>query len=214
MYSCFKLGIRNLSLLDKSKKCPNTFEKGVPALDEYVASLYNILTSDAKKYKSKKWWRLDVVELLLRLHLDYVADFGSEKQSANWITEKAVEHRNKFETDQRNREAELGRKRAAEEEERKEAAKQRKAVAESSVEMVAVFRQLVEAPRSNNVDEKIASLRTEVSAMKNDIMHEIGQKMETSNRELKDEMETRNREMKDTLSSILDVVQGLAEKNR
>jgi hypothetical protein len=63
--------------------------------------------------------------------------------------------------------------------------------------MVAVFRQLIEAPRSNNVDEKIASLRTEVSAMKNDIMHEIGQKMETSNRELKDEMETRNREMKD-----------------
>jgi hypothetical protein len=84
-----------------------------------------------------------------------------------------------------------------------------------SVEMVSVFlRQLVEVPRSNDVDEKIVSLRTDMSAMKMDIMHEIGQKMETSNRELKDEMETRNREMKDTLSSILDVVQGLADKNK
>jgi len=50
--------------------------------------------------------------------------------------------------------------------------------------------------------------------MKTDIMKEIGQKMEMSNRELKDEIETRNREMKDTLSSILDVVRGLAEKNK
>jgi flagellar basal body-associated protein FliL len=44
-------------------------------------------------------------------------------------------------------------------------------------------------------------------------MKEIGQKMETSNQELKNEIESRNREMKDTLSSILDIVQGLAEKN-
>jgi hypothetical protein len=118
------------------------------------------------------------VELLLKLHMDYVKDFGSDKQSANWIAKKAVEHRNKFARDQRNREAELARKRAAEEEEHKEAAKQRKAVAESSVEMVSVFRQLVEAPRSNNVDEKIASLRTDMmSAMKTDVMYEIGQKM-------------------------------------
>ena len=102
LYSGFKLGIRNLSLMDKSKKCPNTFEKGVPSVDEYVVSLLNLLTSDAKKYKSKKWWRLDVVELLLKNHLDYVAEFGSEKQSASWIAEKAIEHKNKFETDQRN----------------------------------------------------------------------------------------------------------------
>jgi hypothetical protein len=58
MYSSFKLGIRNLLLLDKSKKCPNTFEKGDDAADEYVVSLFNILISDSKKYKSKKWWRL------------------------------------------------------------------------------------------------------------------------------------------------------------
>ena len=136
----------------------------------------------------------------------------------NWIAEEAIEYKNKLKTDQRNREAELSHKIAAEEEECKEAAKQRKAVTDSSVEqlVVAVFKKLVEAPKSNNVDEKIDSLRTDMSAIKTDIMHEIGQKMEMTNKELKDEMETRNKEMKDTLSSILDVVlQGLAaEKNK
>jgi len=140
LYSSFKLGIRNLSLMDNSKKCPTKFEKGVPLADEYMVSLLALLTSDAKKYKSKKWWRFDVVELLLKNHLDYVAEFGSEKQSASWIAEKAIEHKNKFETDQRNQEAEMNCKRAVEEEECQDAVKQRKAVAESSVELVAAFK--------------------------------------------------------------------------
>jgi predicted transcriptional regulator len=80
------------------------------------------------------------VELLLKNHLDYVAEFGSEKQSASWIAEKAIEHKNKFETDQRNQEAEMNCKRAVEEEECQDAVKQRKAVAESSVELVAAFK--------------------------------------------------------------------------
>jgi hypothetical protein len=50
--------------------------------------------------------------------------------------------------------------------------------------------------------------------MKTNIMKEIGQNMEMSNRELKDEIETKNREMKDTLTSILDVVRGLTERNK
>ena len=199
LYSSFKLGIHNLSLLDKVKKCPATFDKGDDAVNEYAVSLLNLFTSDTKKYKSKKWWRLDVVELLLKLHLEYIAEFGSEKQSANWIAEKAVEHKNKFEMDQRNREAELARKRAAEEDERRDAAKQRKAVAESSVELVAAFKQLVQTPKTNAVDEKIASLRLEMSTIKTDIMQEI---------------ENKNREVKDTLSSILDVVRGLADKSK
>jgi hypothetical protein len=67
--------------LDKANKCLTTFEKGDDAVNEYM----NLLTSDAKKYKSKKW-RIDVVELLLKLHLmEYVAEYGGEKQSANWI---------------------------------------------------------------------------------------------------------------------------------
>lgn len=214
LYSSFKLGIRNLSLMDKSQKCPTTCVKGVPSVDEYMEHLLALLTSDSKKYKSKKWWSLDVVELLLKNHLDYVAEFGSEKESASWIAEKAIQHKNKFETDQRNREAELNPKRAAEEEERQDAAKQTKAVAESSVELVAAFKKLVEAPKSNDVDEKIASLQMEVSTMKTHIMKEIGQKLEISNRELKDEIETKNREMKDTLTSILYVVRGLAERNK
>jgi len=186
LYSSFKLGIRNLSLLDKSKKCPTTFEKGIPSVDEYVVSLLSLLTSDEKKYKSKKWWRVDVVELLLKHHLDYVSEFGSEKQSANWIVEKATEHKNKFHTDQRNRESELAsRKRAVEEDERRDAAKQRKAVAESSVQLVAAFKQLVQTPTSNDapMDGKIASLRSDMSTMKTDIMQEMGNKIEASRTE-------------------------------
>jgi hypothetical protein len=50
-------------------------------------------------------------------------------------------HKNKFETDQRNIEAELAWKRAAEEEDKhRDAAKQRKAVAESPVELVAALK--------------------------------------------------------------------------
>jgi hypothetical protein len=45
-------------------------------------------------------------------------------------------------------------------------------------------------------------------------MQEIGKKMEASNRELKDEIKNKNRKVKDTLSSILDVVHGLADKNK
>ena len=73
-------------------------------MNEYMVSFLHLLTSDAKKYKSKKWWmRINIIELLVKLHLDYFAEFGSEKQSANWIAEKAMQHKNKFETDQRNR---------------------------------------------------------------------------------------------------------------
>jgi hypothetical protein len=177
LYSSFKLGIRNMSLLDKSKKCPtSSFEKGVPSVNEYGECLLSLLTSDAKKYQSKKWWRLDVIELLLKHHLDYVSEFGSEKQSANWIVEKATEHKNKFHTDQRNREAELARKRAVEEDECRDAAKQRKAVAESSVELVVAFKQLIQTPTSSDaaVDGKIASLRSDMSTMKTNIMQAMG----------------------------------------
>jgi hypothetical protein len=47
LYSAFKLGIRNLSLVDKEKKCPLEYKAGDDDLVEYV---------DAKKYQSKKWW--------------------------------------------------------------------------------------------------------------------------------------------------------------
>jgi hypothetical protein len=59
-----------------------------------MVHLLALLTSESKKYKSKTWWSLDLVELLLKNHLDYVvAEFGSEKQSASWKAEKTIQHK-------------------------------------------------------------------------------------------------------------------------
>jgi len=63
LYSAFKVGIRNLSVLDKEKQCPVVFVKGDDAVEEYMESLNNLLCSDMKKYNSKKWWSHGVVEL-------------------------------------------------------------------------------------------------------------------------------------------------------
>jgi hypothetical protein len=63
LYSAFKVGIRNLSVLDKEKQCLVVFVKGDDAVEEYMESLNNLLCSDMKKYNSKKWWSHGVVEL-------------------------------------------------------------------------------------------------------------------------------------------------------
>jgi hypothetical protein len=71
-------------------------------------------------------------------------------------------------------------------------------VADSSVELFAALKQFAPPPHSNNIS--IIKEET-ISTMKTQIMQEIGEKMESS-----------NREMKDTLSSILDIARGLADK--
>ncbi len=58
------------------------------------------------------------------------SEFSNGAQNASWLEGKAVEHRGKFDTDQKNRENELTWKHAVEEEERLEAAKNRKMVAD------------------------------------------------------------------------------------
>jgi hypothetical protein len=71
-------------------------------------------------------------------------------------------------------------------------------VANSSVELVAALKQFALPPHSDSISEIIKEKK---STMKTQIMQEIGEKMESS-----------HREMKDTLSSILDVMRGLADK--
>ncbi len=71
-------------------------------------------------------------------------------------------------------------------------------VADSSIELVAALKQFDPPPHSEIVK---CNHGRKNSTMKTQIMQEIGEKMESS-----------NGEMKDTLSSSLDVVQGLADK--
>ncbi len=54
---------------------------------------------------------------MLQLHLEYVKDFGGSQQGISFIESKKQQNKSKFITDQQNRETELARKRAVEEEE-------------------------------------------------------------------------------------------------
>jgi hypothetical protein len=55
LYSAFKVGIRNLSVVDKEKKCPVEYVAGDEVVGEYVEAINNLLCLDAKKYNLKKW---------------------------------------------------------------------------------------------------------------------------------------------------------------
>jgi hypothetical protein len=46
LYRAFKLGIRNLSLVDKVNKCTLEYEAGDDVMDEYVEALHNLLWLD------------------------------------------------------------------------------------------------------------------------------------------------------------------------
>jgi hypothetical protein len=89
------------TLVAGSMRCPSAFVKGDKETDIYVESLTALLVSDSKRFHPKNWWSLDVVEMLVELHLRYMADFGTGAQSDEWLTGKAVGHKNKFETDQK-----------------------------------------------------------------------------------------------------------------
>jgi len=197
MYSAFKQAIRQLSLSPNNKKAPTVYVHGDPEVEEYLDELDNLLQSGTKKFFSKKWWSREVVVMFFPLHLAYSAEFGSGKQSASWLSEKSSEHKSKFKTDQKNRLDELARKRKLEEEEQLGAAKNRKQVAEASTQLVLAFQQF-STPPAANVDNIAVAVEGKMAAMKENIMAEIGAKMEEN-----------NREVKDALNSILGFMQGL-----
>jgi hypothetical protein len=84
LYGAFKVGIRNLSVLDREKKCPVEYKAGDDAAAEYVEALNNLLCSNAKKYNLKKWWNHGVVELLLPMHIGYTSEFSGGAQNC-WL---------------------------------------------------------------------------------------------------------------------------------
>ncbi len=162
LYSALKQGIRNLSLQEGYAKCPTSLVEGDESGDEYVNTLFELLTSDSKKFQPKKWWSPQVTGLLLSCHLEYNEPFGNGKQNAAWLENQKVAAKSKFEIDQKNRKDEIARKRAVEEEEeRKEAAKNRM-VAESTAQLVSCLERLSGNNNNNNnrkdMDEKIQKI--------------------------------------------------------
>ena len=125
------------------------------------------------------------------------SEFSGGPQTAGWLSDKATAHKTKFETEQKNQLDELVKKRKAEEEERIDAAKNRKAVAEASAQLVQAFQQFSTPPAQ---PEKVGAIvEQKLATMKTEIMQEIGVKMEES-----------SKEVKDTLASILDLLRGNA----
>jgi hypothetical protein len=171
LYSAFKQAIRALSTMKGAAKCPSEFISGDPTTDMFVAQLLATITSDSKKFQPRKWWSGEVVSMLLHLHLKYMRDFSNGKQNASWLEGKAVEHRGKFDSDQKNRETELARKRAVEEQERVDAAKNRKIVAESSIKLVECMERMASSS-DTNIDEKLGQ-------MKEDIMQKMDEKLDS-----------------------------------
>ena len=85
----------------------------------------------------------------------------------------------------------------AKEEEHLDAAKNQKAVAEASAQLVAAFQQFSTPPAQvENVGQMVEQ---KISTMKTKIMQEIGAKMEEN-----------SKEVKDNLASILDLLRGNA----
>ncbi len=63
LYSAFKLGIQNASLVAGSMRCPSVFVKGDQETVKYVESLTALLVPDGKWFHPKTWWSFDVVEI-------------------------------------------------------------------------------------------------------------------------------------------------------
>jgi hypothetical protein len=164
LYSALKQGIRALSLQSGAPKCPTNLTDAVDEESEvYVKALLEMLQSD-KKFSPKKWWSVEVTQQLLKLHLDYNTVFGGNmKQDVNWLSSQRSVIKSKFENDQKNREHEIARKRAAEEEERVEAAKTRKLMADNSSKLVECLEaslardETVVNDKINQLDQKIDS---------------------------------------------------------
>jgi hypothetical protein len=195
LYGSFKLGMRNLSQVDTKLKCPVEYKVEDEACMEYMEELNNLLSSDSKKYNSKKWWSRGVVELLLEMHLEQTFEFGAWKQTAGWLSEKVTMHKTKFEMDQKNRLDDLAKKRKAEEEERRDSARFHQTVSAASEQLVEAFKSFTTPPAQAQAETVGAMVEQKMGTMKKQIMDEIGAKVEES-----------NKEVKDTLTSILDLL--------
>ncbi len=89
--------------------------------------------------------------LLLQLHLQYVQSYSIGQQNRIFLEAKQVEHKGKFETHQCSPESHLKQKQFLEEEERKEAVKTRKMLADSSQKLADCLQRVTETSSSANI---------------------------------------------------------------
>jgi hypothetical protein len=149
---CYVASSSKQPIGDHLLTCPVEYVAGDEVVGEYVEALNNLLCSDAKKYQLKKQWSCGVIELLLQMHIAYTSEFSGGAQTAGWLSGKATAHQTKFETNQKNRLDELAEKRKAEEDKRIDAAKNRKAVAEASAQLVQAFQQYAVRKTESSID--------------------------------------------------------------
>jgi len=132
--------------------------------------------------------------LLLVLHLEHMKVFGSDKQSVEWLLGRVEKAKGKFETDQKNWEAEIARKRKLEEEETKEAAQNRKVVAESSAKMCQTFEGSIQIfdvialliGHSCNIDPKLTAEQQNIIT---DVERKLDEKFSSFHNVMKDMLE-------------------------
>jgi hypothetical protein len=122
-------------------------------VEDFVKPLEETLTT--KKGSPKKWWSTEVIKLLLELHIDSSKHFGVGFQGVALLEEKKANQKSKYERDQKNCEDMLAKKRALEEEERLEAAKNRKIVAELSIWMADCFEKIAKNATASTVISKV-----------------------------------------------------------
>jgi hypothetical protein len=148
-----------------SPKCPDEVKDDDDSVDGYVVASLELLLSDSKKFHPWKWWNLSVVRMLLASHLNHLKAFGNSKQDASWLEKQKIKAKSKFELDQKNREDKIARKRAVEEHERMEAAKNRKVVAEASDRLVSCFEAVAKKESGADMKDEIKNIKDHMQQM-------------------------------------------------
>jgi len=173
LYGGLKQGIRELSLIAGAPKCPLVKFNGDDVdVQVYTSKVFEFIVSNPKKCCPVKWWSIKVVEKLLQLHLAHLKSFGFIKQDPSFLAQKQQEQRSKFVMDLKNREALLKEKRQLEDNERKEATKSRKVLAESSLKLADFLSKILDSNDSSdellaavNLDEKLGSFLAQMGEM-------------------------------------------------
>jgi hypothetical protein len=180
LYSALKSGICLLSVLNKELLCPTFIETAnEEEFITYASKLYESLLSKPKTFKPRKWWSLEVVQLLLKLHVQSQYVYGLAKQDAATLAKanRAIKEatKGKKAIDDQNREEAIKKQRKIEEEDRIKNSQQRDKMVESSSKLVDVFQSISShiingpAAANNAMNERIGSLESKVDNMLNSL---------------------------------------------
>jgi hypothetical protein len=85
LYGGLKQGIRGLSLVTNTKKCPSKYDEKDEDVQKYCEELLSLIMSNPKKCCPNKWWTLGIMELLLNMHLQYTTNYAIGKQDPSFF---------------------------------------------------------------------------------------------------------------------------------